>query len=285
MTKLPDLDSLSMTLQARFGIAFIVRSGEADEGSFIDVRPRDLDKNEGFSVRTTIGWSSIRSRLALEDYSADLLRQMAGATENQRQEFVEWARASTNESTVVRLRINESVMNPLDPESWPHEWTGLEIEVEKAPMMLDHSDGSKVGAAVLSWSSRVLAMVVSLIPVEEVRTADLAGNVGLSEGKARRKEVNVYERSRLNRTICISVRGTSCVACGFDFLARYGEIGRDFIHVHHVVPVSKMDGEYQIDPAKDLVPVCPNCHAMIHRRDPPFEVDDIKHFLSMQSFD
>ena len=52
--------------------------------------------------------------------------------------------------------------------------------------------------------------------------------------------------------------------CGFNFLERYGEIGRGFIHVHHVNPLSQT-GEQIVDPKTDLVPVCPNCHSMIHR--------------------
>lgn len=274
-----------MTLQARFGIAFLVKSGESDEGSFVDVRPKDLEKHQGFVIRTTVGWSSIRSRMELEDYSADLLRQMSDATEHQRKEFVEWARASTDENAVIRLRINDSVMNLFDPVGWPREWTAFEIEAEGAPLMLDHSDATQIGAAVLSWTSRLLAMAISLIPLEEVETAKQMRDIGGPEGRARRAEVNVYERNQLNRKICISIRGTNCVACGFDFLARYGEIGRDFIHVHHVIPVSKLDDRYRLNPADDLVPVCPNCHAMIHRRDPPFEIGDIKRFLSLQKVD
>lgn len=282
MTNLPDLDSLSMTLQTRFRIAFLVKSGESDGGSFIEVRPKELEKNQGFVVRTTIGWSSISSHMSLEDYSADLLREMSKATEDQRKDFVEWARASTDENAVIRLKINDSVMSLFDPVNWPREWTAFEIEAEEAPVMLNHSDAPQIGAAVLSWTSRLLAMAISLIPLEEVETAKQTSGVGIPEGRARRAEVNVYERNRLNRKICISVRGTNCVACGFDFLARYGEIGRDFIHVHHVVPVSKLDDSYRLNPADDLVPVCPNCHAMIHRRDPPFEIGDIKRFLSLQ---
>ena len=285
MTSLPDLDSLSMTLQKRFRIAFLVKRGESDEGSFIDVRPKDLEKNQGFFIRTTVGWSSIRSRTTLEDYSADLLRQMSNATENQRTEFVEWARASTDENAVIKLRINDSLMNLFDPGSWPREWTAFEIEAEGAPVMLDHSDAAQVSAEVLSWTSRLLAMAISLIPLEEVEAPKQTKDIGIPEGQARRAEVNVYERKRLNRTICISIHGTNCVACGFDFLARYGEIGRDFIHVHHVVPVSRLGDGYRLNPADDLVPVCPNCHAMIHRRDPPFEIDDIKRFLLHQKVD
>ena len=50
-----------------------------------------------------------------------------------------------------------------------------------------------------------------------------------------------------------------------DFENMYGELGKGFIHVHHIVPISMIGKEYKIDPIKDLVPVCPNCHAMLHR--------------------
>ena len=44
----------------------------------------------------------------------------------------------------------------------------------------------------------------------------------------------------------------------------YGEIGADFIHVHHTVPASQLGNNYQLDPLTDLVPLCANCHAMAH---------------------
>jgi 5-methylcytosine-specific restriction protein A len=50
-----------------------------------------------------------------------------------------------------------------------------------------------------------------------------------------------------------------------DFEKMYGEIGHGFIHVHHIIPISTIGEEYKIDPIKDLVPVCPNCHAMLHK--------------------
>ncbi|HEK2705573.1 TPA: HNH endonuclease [Pseudomonas aeruginosa] len=60
------------------------------------------------------------------------------------------------------------------------------------------------------------------------------------------------------------------------FGERFGELGRGFIHVHHVVPVSEIGESYEVDPIKDLIPLCPNCHAMIHRRNPPLSVDELK---------
>lgn len=77
-------------------------------------------------------------------------------------------------------------------------------------------------------------------------------------------EVNRYERSPEGRRICLAFHGTSCAACGFSFEVTYGGIGKDFIQVHHVVPVSQLGSGYRLDPVSDLVPLCANCHAMAH---------------------
>ena len=64
-------------------------------------------------------------------------------------------------------------------------------------------------------------------------------------------------------------------ACGIDLAEKYGEKGEKFIHVHHLKPVSEVGAQYEVDPIKDLIPVCPNCHAMIHRRAPPYTIDEV----------
>ena len=56
-----------------------------------------------------------------------------------------------------------------------------------------------------------------------------------------------------------------CSICGMDFGKRYGKDGEGFIHVHHMKPLHKIGGDYIVDYKNDLIPVCPNCHAMIHR--------------------
>jgi 5-methylcytosine-specific restriction protein A len=51
------------------------------------------------------------------------------------------------------------------------------------------------------------------------------------------------------------------------------------IHVHHIVPVSSIGEKYKVDPINDLIPVCPNCHAVFHLSDPPHTIDEVKAFL------
>lgn len=75
-----------------------------------------------------------------------------------------------------------------------------------------------------------------------------------------------YERNPKNRRQAIKIHGTKCMACGFDFETIYGEHGKDYIEIHHIVPLSSISEEVAIDPETDLVVVCSNCHRMIHRK-------------------
>lgn len=95
------------------------------------------------------------------------------------------------------------------------------------------------------------------------------------EGTVRQVSVNAYERDPKARQKCINHYGVSCSVCDFDFGRVFGELGAGFIHVHHLRPISEIAEEYEVDPVKDLRPVCPNCHAMIHRRSPPFSIEEI----------
>ena len=96
------------------------------------------------------------------------------------------------------------------------------------------------------------------------------------EGALRQVTVNAYERDARARDACIRKHGPECSVCGLRFEDRYGGIGKDFIHVHHLVPLARVGKNYAIDPAKDLAPVCPNCHAMLHRSDAVLSIQALK---------
>lgn len=96
------------------------------------------------------------------------------------------------------------------------------------------------------------------------------------EGAATQVTVTRYERNLGARAICLDVHGYDCSVCGFNFEEAYGDIGTEYIEVHHLLPIAAIGAEYRLNPVADLAPVCPNCHAMIHRRTPPFSIDDLK---------
>lgn len=85
------------------------------------------------------------------------------------------------------------------------------------------------------------------------------------EGELGQVTIKTHERNVEARNKCVQIKGVKCSVCGFDFETTYGELGRGFIHIHHVTPISDKDGIYEVNIEKDLFPVCPNCHAMLHR--------------------
>lgn len=105
---------------------------------------------------------------------------------------------------------------------------------------------------------------------------ELPQDVSYVEGAAQQVSVNRYERSIEARNACIAHHGSTCQVCNLDFRKKYGELGAGFIHVHHRISIASIGNEYCVDPINDLVPVCPNCHAMLHRRQPPFEIEELR---------
>lgn len=86
----------------------------------------------------------------------------------------------------------------------------------------------------------------------------------LWEGARKQITINAYERNSHARIACLAHYGYSCVVCSFNFENTFGLFAKNFIHVHHITPLSEINEAYKIDPIRDLRPVCPNCHAAIH---------------------
>lgn len=96
------------------------------------------------------------------------------------------------------------------------------------------------------------------------------------EGGAKLVTIKIYERDRGARLRCIHHWGWKCFVCQFDFAKAYGELGEGFIHVHHLKPLAEIGDAYDLNPVTDLRPVCPNCHAMLHRKVPALAIEDLK---------
>ncbi len=85
-----------------------------------------------------------------------------------------------------------------------------------------------------------------------------------------------YERNPYARNLCLMHYGYTCEVCKFNFEKFYGNIGYRFIHVHHLTQISTIGKKYNINPVEDLRPVCPNCHAMLHKRNPPLSIEELR---------
>ncbi len=89
---------------------------------------------------------------------------------------------------------------------------------------------------------------------------------GLTEGEETSVTSNKYERNPKARAACLAYRGTACAVCGMDFGRAYGPAFAGKIEVHHIVPLSEIKENYTVDPIRDLIPVCPNCHTALHSK-------------------
>jgi 5-methylcytosine-specific restriction enzyme A len=178
----------------------------------------------------------------------------------------------------VGLKINGHIRSPRDIREWDTSWSRFELAVRKGQLELGagQDDTNKIAL----WTQKVAAAVVALLPLEQDDLGEENLYGGFSEGAQTRIEVNRYERDRRNRAAALAIHGYACLACGSDLSDRYGSAAAGLIEVHHLTPVSKLRRDYRLDPATDLVPLCPNCHRVAHRQDPPFTVAELRAMMS-----
>jgi len=114
---------------------------------------------------------------------------------------------------------------------------------------------------------------------EQLNLFDPFHDAPAEEGAPMLVEQSVYERDRRLREMCLQARGQTCLVCGFDAVSSYGAEALGVIEVHHLQPLSDVGEAHTVDPLRDLIPVCPNCHAVIHRRTPSFTTEEVRAML------
>ncbi|QMT16241.1 EVE domain-containing protein [Planococcus maritimus] len=138
--------------------------------------------------------------------------------------------------------------------------------------------GKEMNDLITILSSKGLEYVEVVRLLEILNDRELEGNIDLDieaelleEGRGIEGDVKYYygkryERSAKNRKLAIKKHGLDCIVCGFNFEEVYGERGKDFIEVHHINPLSTLEEAIKVNPETDLVPLCANCHRIVHRR-------------------
>lgn len=160
-------------------------------------------------------------------------------------------------------RTKNHAMNGSSPTIWLKDDRGGE---EVANALWNHPGVRDIGQMALSNSPPMLP--------EEIPDPQR-----YIEGACQRVWVNSYERDGEARQRCIDHYGAACFICGFDFGAAYGDTAAGFIHVHHLRPLASVGREYEVNPVKDMCPVCPNCHAVIHIGGGCRHIDEVKRLV------
>jgi 5-methylcytosine-specific restriction protein A len=170
-----------------------------------------------------------------------------------------------NPETESILTLDALKVGNLVKQQWTPQSSGISIKSEVVPEL----------EAV--WFNFLTSQNIQHNPYSPAENTE---NKTYTEGAVNPTMQTRYERNPHARRACISYYGCSCSVCEFDFEKRFGELGRNFIHVHHLTQVATVGKSYQVDPIRDLRPVCPNCHAMLHRRNPPMTIDELKLLLT-----
>lgn len=123
------------------------------------------------------------------------------------------------------------------------------------------------------------------VPPDDVYPDEIPENREYAEGGKKRIAVNAYERDPRARAACLKRHGYNCQVCGMNFEQTYGKVGKRFIHVHHKKPLAARRSDYRVNATKDLAPVCPNCHAVLHTAAPPLGIEELKEIMANQRFE
>ncbi|MDK2050881.1 HNH endonuclease [Aliarcobacter butzleri] len=101
-----------------------------------------------------------------------------------------------------------------------------------------------------------------------------------SEGNSKNVTSIIYERNEKARQECLNIHGYNCKVCDLSFEEMYGDIGKDYIHVHHLYPMY-LGSKRDTNPKNDLVPVCPNCHVMLHKKKglEPYTIEELRKLI------
>lgn len=245
---------MKQLLEQEFDVPFTVKK----RGSDYTFYPKN-DYEELFEVHIT---HPSDVRIVMEAYpqahAADMLHDMATASEEKRKLFLAYLDMFRQKNAKISVKVNGA---NTDLTEWPKDWKNLHIRITRIE---DPDSDPDESAKEMGVSAA--AMMLSLLNIVPL---------GYEDGAKTEVTTNKYERNRLNRELCLKLQGTTCKICGMNFEKVYGGIGKGFIHVHHIEPVSLMGGAYVMDPEKDLIPVCPNCHAMLHTKTPPLKPEEL----------
>jgi len=143
-----------------------------------------------------------------------------------------------------------------------------------------HPVATKARIVDHALAERIVRLIGAQSSVVEGRLPEeIPDNSSCYEGAVQTVLVDRYERSPDARRVCVDHWGSICSVCNFDFAQKYGALGAGYIHVHHLRLISSDKKAHKVNPVTDLRPVCPNCHAMLHRRNPPLSIEALQHQL------
>lgn len=244
-----------------------------------ELRFAELDKDKSFALKLSRSWKTTQVALIFDSFAGEMITYLCSQLIDRRSQIEKLIEQNLGKYSLFLLEIDGKpfFINSLDP-SLQHDLK-FEVEILASESSIQFGLLSMQEESLLKFS---LTFFSELLPRLETGYRGPDEVVGFPEGASSQVLVNRYERDPRNRRAAIDLHGRTCMACGFNFRDNYGDLGDDYIVVHHVTPVSVIGENYIVDPVTDLVTICANCHAMVHRTNPPLTVDELKKILELK---
>lgn len=237
------------------------------------ITPSGYHSSEAFSLRFSPGWRSADAILLPGTFAGSTVRAMGEASGDAKSLFTGYTAALLASSVQVAMKVNGKPVDATETISWPGEWQSFEIALRKTALVFDLNRDAELLPIADLLVTPLIGMAMALIGTENIESYE-----GDIEGTAIQYLATRYERKKLNRDACIRIHGTRCHGCGFDFGAFYGELAEGYIEIHHIESLAA-SGEVHINPATDLVPLCSNCHSVVHRVAPPLPISELRRMV------
>lgn len=265
-------EQLAIRLSAKLELPVSVQIDFGSRGRRILARPDVLTAGHGFALCCRCPYPKMAVvELQLDSYGSDIIelwKQRRSQTADTAFDYIE----SLPFTPSLVLEVNgqrvksANDLKALALDSWSARNTTLKLVVDKG-----ESQDIEF-RAIESATTFVLLLGGYQADSKDGSNSDERD----VEGDKRIAATSRYERSWANRMRCLAYHGSCCAICGFDFGKAYGIEYEGMIEVHHIKPLHSLDGPVHVDPIKDMVPLCPNCHAAVHRTDPPIDPCELK---------
>jgi 5-methylcytosine-specific restriction protein A len=271
------LTAILLRLSSDLGVELIPVDNSIDKTNPYAVRFAGLDLSKSFSLVISRSWKTTQVRFQADNFAGDVVKYLCDQININREIFGATIDVNQSNYSSVTLELDGRAFFSGNNKLSENPALTFEVETLTSESSIEYGLLNEQEEKILIFA---VTLIASVLPIELTAFRHADEVLGYPEGAVSQVLVNRYERDPRNRKAAIALHGKICMACGFNFQEIYGELGDDYIVVHHLTPVSAMGEDYIVDPEKDLVTICANCHAMVHRRNPPLTINELKHLLN-----
>lgn len=267
------LSSVLEKLSLELGVEIKAEENSSNDLTPFSIRFASLDSNKSFKLNVSRSWKTTQISFKADSFAGEVVYFLCSEIYKNAINVYKLIEENQSKFSLINLEIDgKAFFGKAENLSSNPELT-FEVEVLTPDSSISYGLLTTKEEELIEFSTKFF---VSLLPISETVFRNPDEVIGFPEGAVAKVEVNKYERDPRNRRAAIAIHGKNCLACGFNFHEKYGDLGDDYIIVHHLTPVSAIGPNYVIDPEKDLATLCANCHAMIHRKNPPMSIEELK---------